>query len=79
MFATHVASINYETLENQAPLPCIIHWRQRHFLIVYKIEKDKVYVADPAYGNMVYKKEKFLEGWQNTKYLDTAIEGIIIL
>lgn len=78
-FATHVASISYETLENQAPLPCIIHWRQRHFLIVYKIEKDRVYVADPAYGNMVYKKEKFLEGWQNTKYLDTANEGIIIL
>lgn len=78
-FKTLVASIDYETIEKQAPLPCIVHWRQRHFLIVYKIEKGKVYVADPDYGLIVYDKEKFIEGWQNTRYLNSENEGLVIL
>lgn len=78
-FKTLVASVNYETLEKQAPLPCIVHWRQRHFLIVYKIEKGKIYVADPDYGHIVYEKEKFIKGWQNTRYLNNSDEGLVIL
>lgn len=78
-FKTLVANISYETLEKQAPLPCIVHWRQRHFLIVYKIEKGKVYVADPDYGLIIYEKEKFIEGWQNTRYLNNSDEGLVIL
>lgn len=78
-FKTLVASIDYETLAKQAPLPCIVHWRQRHFLIVYKIEKDKIHVADPDYGHIVYKKDKFIEGWQNTRYLNNSDEGLVIL
>ena len=78
-FQTLVASIDFETLETQAPLPCVVHWRQRHFIIVTKIEKDKVYVTDPGHGHIIYKKEKFLEGWQNTRYLESASEGVVIL
>ncbi|SIQ80680.1 ATP-binding cassette, subfamily B [Chryseobacterium sp. RU37D] len=78
-FNTHVANIDFETLEQQAPLPCIVHWRQRHFIIVYKIEKKKIYVADPDHGLMVYSKEKFIEGWQNTRYLNNANEGLVLL
>lgn len=78
-FKTLVASIDFETIQKQAPLPCIVHWRQRHFLIVYKIEKGKIYVADPDYGLIVYNKEKFIEGWQNTRYLNNENEGLVIL
>ncbi len=42
--------ISYEQLAEQAPLPCIAHWKQKHFVVVYKIKKDKVYVADPGLG-----------------------------
>ena len=78
-FKTLVANIDYETLEKQAPLPCIVHWRQRHFLIVYKIDKEKIYVADPDYGLIEYNKQKFVEGWQNTRYLNNSNEGLVIL
>ncbi|WP_410493096.1 cysteine peptidase family C39 domain-containing protein [Chryseobacterium sp. P1-3] len=78
-FQTLVASINFETLKNQAPLPCIVHWRQRHFVIVYKIEKNKVYVADPEYGLISYTEQKFNEAWQNTKYLNDTNEGLVII
>lgn len=32
----------------KAPLPCIVHWDQKHFVVVYKISKTHVWVADPA-------------------------------
>lgn len=54
--------------------PAIFFWNQNHFVVVYKIEKNKIYVADPAFGKTVYKKDEFLKGWtQNEK------EGIILL
>ena len=54
--------VDFEKLEKEAPLPCIVHWYQRHFIVVYKISKDKVYVADPAKGLTTYSKDEFLKG-----------------
>ena len=34
----------------QAPLPAVIHWKNQHFLLAYKITRKLVYVADPARG-----------------------------
>ena len=53
----------FDKLEKEAPLPCVVHWYQRHFVIVYKIGKNKVYVADPAEGLIAYTREEFLKGW----------------
>ena len=36
-----------ENLTNRIPLPCIIHWDQHHFIVVYKTKKGKIYVSDP--------------------------------
>ncbi len=72
-------NVNWEALEKQVPLPCIAHWRQRHFVIVYKVENGKVYVSDPDHGLITYSKDDFLEGWQNTRYLNNAHEGLLIL
>ncbi len=41
-------------------LPCIVHWRQKHFIVVYKIRKDKIWVADPAVGLVKYTTMKNL-------------------
>ena len=32
----------------EAELPCILHWRQNHFVVLYKIKKNKFYLADPG-------------------------------
>ncbi|NIG56554.1 peptidase domain-containing ABC transporter [Chitinophaga sp. Cy-1792] len=57
---------DYEMLANEIPLPCIAFWRQRHFIVVYKIDNKNVYVADPAFGLIKYSKEEFLKGWLTT-------------
>lgn len=55
--------VSFQLLKEDVPLPCIAHWRQRHFVVVYKITRSKVYVADPAHGLVVYSIKEFLEGW----------------
>lgn len=55
---------------SQVNLPCIIHWRSHHFIVVYKIiqkRKDSfIYVADPGHGLLKYSKKEFLDGWFST-------------
>lgn len=62
---TLAVSIDFDRLQSEAPLPCIAHWRARHFVVVYKIKKDTVYVADPAHGLISYSKEEFVANWTN--------------
>jgi ATP-binding cassette, subfamily B, bacterial len=59
--------ISFDQLANEVLLPCIAHWKQNHFVVVYKIKKDSVYVADPAHGLVTYTKKEFLGGWVSTK------------
>lgn len=56
-----LASLDY--LASDAKLPCIVHWDNDHFVVVYKIKNDHIYVADPAYGKAKYRKESFLSHW----------------
>lgn len=65
-FRTMGVRISYEQLKNQAQLPCIVHWDQDHFVVVYKIKKGKVYVADPAFGKLTYSEKEFKEHWLAT-------------
>jgi len=46
-----------------APLPLIAHWKQRHFLVVYKIGKRHVWIADPAAGKLKISHEQFKIHW----------------
>ncbi|HQU57990.1 MAG TPA: peptidase domain-containing ABC transporter [Saprospiraceae bacterium] len=46
-----------------APLPCIVHWRQNHFLVVYKISRKYVWVADPAAGKFKLSHDTFRQHW----------------
>ncbi|MEL7269633.1 MAG: peptidase domain-containing ABC transporter [Bacteroidota bacterium] len=77
-FRTLAVSVDFETLTAEVPLPCIAHWRQKHFVVVHKISKGKVYVADPAHNLLEYSVEDFLEGWIG-KGAGTNSEGYLLL
>ena len=59
--------ITFDQLANEVLLPCIAHWKQNHFIVVYKIKKNTIYVADPAHGLVKYTKDEFMTGWGSTK------------
>ncbi len=73
------ANLTFESLSKEAPLPCIVHWRQRHFVVVYKIEKEKIHVSDPAHGLIKYTKEEFLDAWIPSKHKNLQSEGSVLL
>ena len=51
----------------QAPLPCILHWNQNHFVVLYKIRRGKnFYIADPGKGKIRYSREEFRRHWIST-------------
>ncbi|WP_293943798.1 MULTISPECIES: peptidase domain-containing ABC transporter [unclassified Sphingobacterium] len=55
--------ISFDEFRQNNILPCIIHWNDDHFVVVYKIKGDTIFVADPAKGKLKYGKNDFLEGW----------------
>jgi len=77
-FQTMGVSLTWDRLNSEAPLPVIVHWKQNHFVVVYKIRRDRVYVADPGFGHTVYSKEEFLKGWISTR-LDGEAKGSALL
>jgi ATP-binding cassette subfamily B protein len=66
-FRTIGVKIPFDKLIDEAVLPCIGHWYQRHFVVVYKIKKNQVFVADPAVGLITYSFEEFKKGWLSAK------------
>ncbi len=70
--------ISFDQLANEALLPCIVHWRQNHFVVVYKIKKNTVYVADPAHQLIKYSKSEFIKNWASTE-IDGVKQGICLL
>ena len=48
---------------DQAPLPLIAHWEQRHFVVVYKLSKRYVWIADPAVGKRKLSRAAFNRHW----------------
>lgn len=56
------------------PLPAIAHivvnGQLQHFVVIYKVEKDKISVMDPAYGKIEeYSMQKFAEVWSGVLIL----------
>lgn len=72
---TKCVKIGWEELEKM-PLPCVVHWNDSHFIVLYKINKTKVYVSDPAKGILTYSITDFKRGWldEKTKWTILAIE-----
>lgn len=73
-YQTLAVKLDYENVLSNVSLPAIFFWNQNHFIVVYKITKNTVYVADPAFGKTTYSKEEFLKGWTQDKE-----EGILLV
>jgi ABC-type bacteriocin/lantibiotic exporters, contain an N-terminal double-glycine peptidase domain len=79
-FRTTGVKITWEQLRDEMPMPCIVHWNQRHFVVVYSVVKRRrgtfVKVADPASGLLEYRAEDFLKSWLQS---EDKSEGIALI
>jgi len=77
-FRTIGVRIPFELLSENVPLPCIVHWRQKHFIVVYKVKNDKIWVADPAVGLIKFTMQEFISNWAST-VVDGKQAGLVLI
>lgn len=70
---------SFDDLEKDAYLPCIAHWQNHHFVVVYAVKNGKVYVSDPASTKLVYTQEEFIENWIGKNATGDTREGILLM
>lgn len=59
--------LTLEQLCTQCPLPAVLHWDQRHFVVLYDVQQrgGRLYffIADPAFGKHRLGREEFCRHW----------------
>ncbi len=70
--------VGFRRLGDDIPLPCVAHWQQDHFVVVYKVQNGKVYVADPKVGKIQYNEQEFMNSWLSD-VVNTEPQGVLLL
>ncbi|MCW1964651.1 peptidase domain-containing ABC transporter [Chryseobacterium viscerum] len=79
-FRSMGVQIDFNTLTEEVPFPCVAHWNKNHFVVVYKIDKNnKVYISDPSYGLITYTREEFIKSWIGENANENTEEGIVLI
>jgi ATP-binding cassette subfamily B protein len=80
-FKTLIAKLSLDQLINEVPLPCILHWNQEHFVVLYGVKstgllhkKEKFIVADPGHELVTIDRNTLLKCWTNG-----AAKGVALL
>lgn len=77
-FRTISAKLSLEQLNSEALLPAILHWNQNHFVVLYKIKKNKFFIADPGAGLITCSANDLKTSWVSD--VDNNVnEGVALL
>lgn len=67
---TLAAKLTYDQLSQRIPLPCVLHWNQEHYVVIYAIEKktffrpvERVVIADPGHTLVRVDRDVFEKCW----------------
>ena len=59
--------LSTERLATSAPMPCILHWAQHHFVVCYKVSRRHgtpvFHIADPASKRLAYTADELRNCW----------------
>ena len=77
-YRTQALQLNVAELR-EIKLPCVLHWGQNHFVVLYKISKQNYFIADPAKGLLKYNIKEFEQQWLSSanKSDDTGIALVL--
>ena len=71
--------VNFNNLVSSIALPCIVHWDQDHFVVIYYIKNNIVYVADPAKGLLEYSFKEFQHHWLSSINNSDEIGVVLVM
>lgn len=73
-FDTMAVKITIDDILNKKPVPCILHWNNNHFVILYKISKSLFssnlyfHIMDPEFGKITLTYAEFKNLWAPDNY-----------
>ena len=73
---TRAVKCTLKQLMEEVPLPCIVHWKDHHFIVVYKIIKNRIFVSDPALGLISYTSKEFSRSWLKADSKKGVVIGV---
>ena len=68
-FETLPIKTSVTTLCRKKPFPCILHWDNVHFVVLYDVKKSLItrhkyfYISDPSYGRVKINEDEFSSHW----------------
>ena len=83
-YRTQGVQLSLRQLTKDAPLPCILHWAQDHFVVLVKTSRislhrdDSITIADPAKGIIKLNRKEFQQQWASSN-IDGNPSGIALL
>ncbi|MFZ7166080.1 MAG: cysteine peptidase family C39 domain-containing protein [Bacteroidota bacterium] len=78
-FKTLCVKISLKKLIKEAPLPCILHWNNNHFVVLYDIKKTNLKketifsIANPSLGLLQYEQKEMTQHWYNSESKNLGI------
>lgn len=71
-FRTVCGRISLEKMVGQRPFPCILHWNQEHFVVLYDLKTQRngrrtYYIADPGKNLLQLDEDTFKNAWVSTR------------
>lgn len=80
---TVAAKMTTDQLAERVPLPCILHWQQRHFVVLYGITerggRRRYKIADPATKKLSYSEEEMRRLWVSTREGDKELGAVLAM
>ena len=76
-YRTQAVQLNVAELK-EAKLPCILHWGQNHFVVLYKIKRQQYFIADPGKDLLKYSEKEFEQHWLSSN-TNNESSGIALL
>ncbi len=75
---TLAVKIGFDRLLRDIPLPCIAHWNQEHFIVIYKASAKGILVGDPSKALMTLSPKEFLSSWA-VEDIEGQPNGVLLL
>lgn len=71
-FRTLCGRMSLGKVIEQRPFPCILHWNQDHFVVLYDVKKERdgdnvFYIADPGKSLLRLNEDDFRNAWISTR------------
>lgn len=60
---TRAVRMPLDALKHDEALPCVVHWKEKHFIVVYRVAGNRIFTADPALGKVSYSINEFASEW----------------